>query len=404
MNKLLVKVLLSLAMMAAVFSLSACDGKTTEPTTTEGTTVTQTTAEETATVADTTADDSTSTTQTDKNTTDPTNEDPDETVEPELTIGQTVIVSKTATNFGSKSHGLYVARFVPGYTFTVYNIVDGQALIGLDGSYTGWMNIADISGYESATPAEPDEPTDPSEPTTTPAVTTPATTKPATTKPTTTAPDTSIKAPVSGSITKIVSFYNQYATELRNYSGKVVVKKSDGTVTVINSISGGSLVKNLALDLLPNDYSADPTRTYTNGKSGNKTLAKELPRGDQSSISVLQPAGVSSATCVTSGSGWKVTIALKTESVNSLSGTPTYTSQCMDTLELSEGDLDPFTLKSAKVTYANCKIVAVMDSLGRITKLDVTTPATITGKLKYGFIGIDADITGNYKGNYTFAY
>jgi hypothetical protein len=46
----------------------------------------------------------------------------------------------------------------------------------------------------------------------------------------------------------------------------------------------------------------------------------------------------------------------------------------------------------------------VMDSLGRITKLDIITPATINGKLKYGIIGINADVTGTYKGNYTFVY
>ncbi len=413
MNKSFVKILASAAILAAVFSLSACDDKKTDQTTSGTvTTTTQTTPVETATVPETTTQADTATTQpttkAEEITTVPTTQKPDKTPDdtpsPQLAVGQTVTVSDSATHFGSKSGGLKMARFVPGYSFTVYQIVGEQVLIGLDGRYTGWVNMADIDGSGVTPPVKPDKPETPDEPTTKPSVTKPATTKPASTKPATTKPDTSIKAPVKGSTAQIVSFYNQYANELRNYRGKVTVKKSDGTVTVINSIGGGSLVKNLAQDMLPNDYSAKPTLTFVGGKSGGTPLAKHLPRGKQSKMSVLQAAGVASATCVKSGSGWKVTIALKPESLKQLSGVPKYTSQCMDTLSLTDDDLKPFTLESAAITYSNCKIVAVMDSLGRITKLDVATPARITGRLKYGLIGINADVTGNYDGNYTFTY
>ncbi len=423
MKKPFVKILASAAILAAVFSLSACDDKVKDKTTTApGTTVAETTAVETATTPDTTTQPDTTATQPSIKTTEtitttlPTtikpDETPDETPEnpaPQLAVGQTVTVSLSATHFGSKSQGVKMAQFVPGTSFTVYQIVDEQVLIGLGGVYTGWVNKSDVDGSAPTTPVKPDEPENPAEPTTKPSVTQPATTRPATTKPdttkpATTQPDMSIKAPVNGSKSQIVSFYNQYADELRNYTGKVTVQKSDGTVTVINSIGGGALVKNLAQDMLPNDYSAKATLTFVNGKSGDTTLARHLPRGKQSKMSVLQPEGVASATCVPSGNGWRVTIALKTETVNSLSGVPKYTAQCMDTLSLTDDDLNPFTLQSANVTYTNCSIDAVMDSLGRITKLDIETPATITGRLKYGFVGIDADVTGNYKGNYTFAY
>ncbi len=411
-NKPFLKILMAAALLAAVLGFSACNGGDTDKTTADtGTSAVETTTVETTTLPDATTqtDDQTtveSTTQA-ETTTLPATEEPDETPDettPPLAVSQTVTVSSSATHFGSKSHGVKMARFVPGSEFTIYQIADEQVLIGLDGRYTGWVNTSDIDGSGAVAPVKPDEPAKPTEPTTKPSVTKPATTRPTTTKPATTKPDTSVKAPVNGSKAQIVSFYNQYANELRNYKGKVTVKKSDGTKTVINSISGGALVKNLAQDMLPNDYSAKPTLTFVQGKSGGTSLAKHLPRGKQAKMSVLQPEGVASATCVKSGSGWKVTIALKPESVNQLSGVPKYTAQCMDTLSLTDDDLNPFTLQSAKVTYSNCKITAVMDSLGRITKLDVSTPATITGKLKYGFIGIDADITGNYNGNYTFAY
>ena len=419
MNKSFVKILASAAILLAVFSLSACDDKTADGTTT-GTSAAETTAVETATVPDTTTQAEPETTtqageattvpvtqKPDETTTAPTTEKPGETPDAPsapLTVGQTVTVSPSATHFGSKSGGVKMARFVPGSRFTVYQIDGEQVLIGLDGAHTGWVNLSDIDGSGATAPVKPDKPETPAEPTTKPGATQPATTRPATTKPSTTKPDTSIKAPVNGSKAQIVSFYNQYANELRNYSDKVTVQKSDGTVTVINSISGGAVVKNLAQNMLPNDYTAKPTMTFVNGKSGDTSLARHLPRGKQSKMSVLQPEGVASASCVPNGGGWKVTIALKPESVDQLSGVPKYTAQCMDTLSLTDDALKPFTLQSANVTYSNCKIVAEMDSLGRITKLDVSTPATITGKLKYGLIGIDADITGNYNGNYILTY
>lgn len=40
-----------------------------------------------------------------------------------------------------------------------------------------------------------------------------------------------------------------------------------------------------------------------------------------------------------------------------------------------------------------------------MTKLDIATPAKIMGDLTWGIVKLkDTDITGDYKGNYTFAY
>lgn len=415
MKKPFAKFLLTAAVLAAVFSLSACGGTGADETT-AGTTAVETTAMETATVPDSASETAAGTieqtTQAAQTTTLPATqppgetpgETPDEQPAP-LAVGQTAVVSSSATRFGSKSGSVWMAKFMPGYSFTVYQIDGDQVLIGIDGVYTGWVNKTDMkgSGTDPVTPPDPDtEPTVP--PVTQPGTTSPATTKPAATKPPTTTPTDTVKAPVGGTAAQIVSFYNKYANELKAYKGKVTVTKADGTTTVINAISGGNVVRNLAQDMLPNDYKTKPTLTFVNGVSGGTTLVKHLPRGDEAKMSVLEPAGVSSASCVKNGSGWKVTIALKKETVNSLSGVPKYTAQCMDTLGLTPDDLKPFTLQSAQVDYINCAIVAVLDAQGRITKLDITTPAQITGKLKYGLIGINADVTGTYKGNYTFTY
>lgn len=242
--------------------------------------------------------------------------------------------------------------------------------------------------------------------TTLPGQTTAASTAAATTK-----PAAGITAPVGGSMSQIISFYNQYANAMKTYKGKVTVTKSDGTVSTIKSITGGSVVKGIALDLLPNDYTEKPTYTFINGTStkDNKNLSKWLPRDQSAKMSEINPSdsGVKSASCVKSGSGWKINIVMKddkTSGTNALNDKPKYVSRCMDTLDLTNEDLKPFTLENAVVNYTGCKIDAVFDAQGRLTKLDITTPANITGKLKYGIIGINADVTGNYRGNYTFAY
>jgi hypothetical protein len=111
---------------------------------------------------------------------------------------------------------------------------------------------------------------------------------------------------------------------------------------------------------------------------------------------------------VDDGGSHIVTIVMKDEITagpTALSDKPAYISQCMDTLNISQDDLTPFTLENATATYTGCRIEAVFDSQGRMTKLDVTTPVRVMGDLKYGVIQLkDTDILGTYNGNFTFAY
>lgn len=215
---------------------------------------------------------------------------------------------------------------------------------------------------------------------------------------------------VPGSIPEIVAFYNERANAMKIYQNRVTITKSDGTTSKINYITGGSVVQNIAEDMLPNDYSEKPALTFVNGVSGNKTLAAYLPRSYSNLMSELNPSevnGVKYATIAPSGDGHIVTIVMQDEVTSgptALSDKPTYVSKCMDTLNLTQEDLAPFTMENATATYSGCKIEAVFDSQGRMIKLDVTTPVQILGKLEYGNIGLDIDVSGTYNGNYTFAY
>lgn len=198
---------------------------------------------------------------------------------------------------------------------------------------------------------------------------------------------------------------------MKTYQNRVTVTKKDGTTSKINYIAGGSAVQNLAKDMLPNDYSEKPALTFINGMSGSKTLAAYLPRSYSNLMSELNPTGangVKVATLAVDGGSKIVTIVMNDEITSgptALSDKPTYVSKCMETLNLTQEDLAPFTMVNATATYTGCKIEAVFDSQGRMTKLDVTTPVQIKGDLKYTVIQLkDTDVTGTYNGNYTFAY
>lgn len=67
------------------------------------------------------------------------------------TKGDKVTVKKTATHFSSKSGSKKMASFVPGSTYTVYQVSGSQVLIGRNGEYTGWVNLKDLQGYAKGT-------------------------------------------------------------------------------------------------------------------------------------------------------------------------------------------------------------------------------------------------------------
>lgn len=216
---------------------------------------------------------------------------------------------------------------------------------------------------------------------------------------------------VPGNTAAIVAYYNLHANAMKKYPLRVTVSKSDGTTSQINYISGGSTMQDLAQNMLPNDYSEKPALTFINGVSGSRTLASYLPRGGSELMSELDPLGANGVKMATMsyGSGSRtVTIIMNDDTTagpTALTDKPVYISQCMETLNITPEDLVPFTVESAAATYSGCKIVAGFDLLGRMTKLDITTPVRIVCTLKYGVIRLtDTDVTGTYNANYTFAY
>ncbi len=236
---------------------------------------------------------------------------------------------------------------------------------------------------------------------------------------TTTAPATTaaaFTAPIGTDITKIVTAYNQYANATKAYKGTVKVVKSSGTNTLINTLKPDmKILRDKANEMLPNDYKAQPDVTFTNGsgtfvengETKTTTLLKHLPRDADEKMSVLEPAGVKSASCVVSGSGCKITLTLKAETVSGLNGIPKYHAQCMDTLEMKDSDLEPFKLTGdPTVTYTDATtIICTVNANGLMTDIHISEPAQIKGTLAWSFVDlIDLDVTGTWKQDITLTY
>ena len=71
-------------------------------------------------------------------------------------VGSSVTVKGSATHFSANSGGVKMASFVPGGSYTVYQVSGGQVLIGRDGTYTGWVNMSDLVGYAKGTLGVPE--------------------------------------------------------------------------------------------------------------------------------------------------------------------------------------------------------------------------------------------------------
>lgn len=212
-----------------------------------------------------------------------------------------------------------------------------------------------------------------------------------------------INAPVNGSKADIVAFFNKYATAMKQYKGKVTVKRVQGTTSKINSITGGSAIANIAQPLLPNDYPQTATQTFNGGKAADgTTLASFLPASKRAAYNV-NPAGVKSASCVKQGNGWKVSITLIVESGEGLTFVPTHHGSCFDTLSLTKDSFGPFEPVSTKVNYQSGTFTFVLNADGTLASINVIEPANVVCKLKKG-ISIDADFTGTWKQDFTFTY
>lgn len=68
--------------------------------------------------------------------------------QPSLAKGSSVTVKTTATHFSRDGgRGTKMMSFVPGGTYTVYQVAGNEVLIGRNGTYTGWVYKQDLVGF-----------------------------------------------------------------------------------------------------------------------------------------------------------------------------------------------------------------------------------------------------------------
>lgn len=68
--------------------------------------------------------------------------------------GSSVTVKSSATHFSRDGgNGTRMQSWVPGSTFTVYQVSGDEVLIGRNGGYTGWVKLSDIEGYAKGSKA-----------------------------------------------------------------------------------------------------------------------------------------------------------------------------------------------------------------------------------------------------------
>lgn len=68
--------------------------------------------------------------------------------------GSSVTVKSSATHFSRDGgNGTRMQSWVPGSTFTVYQVSGDEVLLGRNGGYTGWVKLSDIEGYAKGSKA-----------------------------------------------------------------------------------------------------------------------------------------------------------------------------------------------------------------------------------------------------------
>ncbi len=184
-------------------------------------------------------------------------------------------------------------------------------------------------------------------------------------------------APLNGSISQIVQYYNYCANKSKSEKNFKATKKE---VTKINI----DKITNTKSEPLPDflkDFGNKVAESYMKKNSGNvitevfsngnPTIGNEskndfFPIIGSPNMSVLEPSGVKSASCVKDGNGYRVTIVLKPEH-GTLQQPPKAHAACTNYINLNTLDLSGLTLTKADLDYVdkttNCgsKVIAKID-------------------------------------------
>lgn len=219
-------------------------------------------------------------------------------------------------------------------------------------------------------------------------------------------------APVNGSISQIVEYYNKAANASKSTKNFTATRKEtmtgeilEGTNTILKTIAVGAGLLDTVNDSRTNTY------VFKNGVTTDGKSAKDnLPVMGQNNMSSLKASYVKSATLTKSGSTYVVNIKLKDEKVIGLADAKQYHS-CMDTIDVGldqiaeYGEIDG---KNTTSNYKNGSIKAVVNTAGKLNSVTLYEELTIYGKVrapKYLVNNwVNANVGGSYKQDITFKW
>lgn len=161
----------------------------------------------------------------------------------------------------------------------------------------------------------------------------------------------------------------------------------------------------------------DKTVTYvfTNGKAiGHDAEGKEIKdEGEVTPNQVIPPtdaaftlpeAGVASASAKQDGAFTTYTLKLKEESSSIDNPVPTYNSQAIGYLKMTDMEVPGATITGADMHYPGSTVTVTVDSQGRVRQLQLHLPMDGSGSAKMGFLSGTASFEGYSTQNWTFTY
>ena len=241
------------------------------------------------------------------------------------------------------------------------------------------------------------------------AATTEASKPAATQKAETTAPDvsslskTQILQRATEAINKLKKTKNMTARNQETISIQIVDCSAKAAISLINSvISKKTGDKNV-------------TYVFKDGKAvGHDDNGKEIKdEGEVSPNQVIPPteaaftlpqAGVVSASAAQNGGFVTYTLKLAEETSSLAQPVPTYNSQAIGYLKMTDLEVPGATITDASMHYPGSSVVVTVDNEGRVRQLQIHLPMDGTGAAKMGFLSGTASFEGFSTQNWTFTY
>ena len=196
---------------------------------------------------------------------------------------------------------------------------------------------------------------------------------------------------------EIVALFNESANKIKTNATKVVKNYEKRIVNndkVVIPAGLESTAESMMTKFMGDD--TEPIVYATKAEIQSEYLVPE-----QSYVSKLDPAYVTSATCTDTGSEYKIVLRLKTQK------SPTAgvgIGAVCDVIEANEVAEKASFIEEFSTEYYNCVVKATMDkSTGRMVKTNYTTPLVL--KIRVNIFGThDASIGFTFEKDYTITY